>query len=184
MSGQFTTDSDHNLEDRKKCNCFCFSAEIKKATFVVAIVSSFCIVSNLIVKIVGYSEIGWDFELLFLFVDGVAVLSMIYGLSAENAAFLQPFVVLSIITISLMVLLAAYLGTAIVDPNSWASQELELELNKRLSDVAKRMQLEFKFIVSLVATIALVGLFISIFLHLWFVYLTVQCAKHFRRQSY
>uniref|UniRef100_A0A183C8B8 MARVEL domain-containing protein n=1 Tax=Globodera pallida TaxID=36090 RepID=A0A183C8B8_GLOPA len=146
QNGEFTATSDEQLEDGQKFKCcFCLNAKIKKATLVVAVVSSFFIISNLIVKIIGYSEIGWNFELLFLFVDGVAVLSMIYGLYAENAAFLQPFVVLSIITISLMMLLAAYLGTAMVNSNSWASQELELELNKRLSDAAKRMKLEFKF---------------------------------------
>jgi hypothetical protein len=50
-----------------------------------------------------------------------------------------------IITISLLMSLAAYLGTAMIDSNSYAGQELELELNKRLSDAAKKFNMEFKF---------------------------------------
>jgi len=49
-----------------------------------------------------------------------------------------------IITISLLILLAAYLGTAMLNSDSYAGQELELELNKRLSDAAKKLGLEFK----------------------------------------
>jgi hypothetical protein len=66
------------------------------ATLLVAGVSSFFIVSNFVAKICGYSEIGWNFELLFLIVDGAAVVSLFYGLCYENAAFLQPFVLLSV----------------------------------------------------------------------------------------
>jgi len=44
----------------------------------------------------------------------------------------------------LLVLLAAYLGTAVINSNSYAAQRLELELNKRLSDAARRLNLEFK----------------------------------------
>ena len=66
------------------------------ATILVASIFSFFIISNFLAKICGYSEIGWNFELLFMVVDGVAVASMIYGLYAENAAFLQPFVLLSV----------------------------------------------------------------------------------------
>lgn len=44
----------------------------------------------------------------------------------------------------MLVLLAAYLSTAVINSNSYAAQRLELELNKRLSDAAKRLNLEFK----------------------------------------
>jgi hypothetical protein len=47
-------------------------------------------------KIAGYSETAWDWELLFLVVDSIALASMFYGLYAERAAFIQPFVVLSV----------------------------------------------------------------------------------------
>ncbi|KAF7636491.1 hypothetical protein Mgra_00004081 [Meloidogyne graminicola] len=136
--------------------------------------------TNFLAKMCGYSEIGWNFELLFMIVDGAALTSMIYGLYTENAAFLQPFVALSIITWPLLVLLAAYLSTAVINSNSYAAQRLELELNKRLSDAAKRLNLEFKLMVSVVAGIALTGILISIFIHFWFVYLIVKCAKYFR----
>lgn len=47
-------------------------------------------------KLAGYSETAWDWELLFLIVDGIAVLSFCYGISSQRAAFLQPFVVLTV----------------------------------------------------------------------------------------
>lgn len=51
---------------------------------------------NLLMKIAGYSETAWDWELLFLVVDSIALASMFYGLYTERAAFIQPFVVLSV----------------------------------------------------------------------------------------
>jgi hypothetical protein len=47
-------------------------------------------------KIAGYSETAWDWELLFLVVDTIALASMFYGVYSERAAFIQPFVVLSV----------------------------------------------------------------------------------------
>nr|CAD2176831.1 unnamed protein product [Meloidogyne enterolobii]CAD2208193.1 unnamed protein product [Meloidogyne enterolobii] len=171
--------TEDNLSDFR-CWCCCFGVHIKVATALVAGVSSILILTNFLAKLCGYSEIGWNFELLFMIVDGAALTALIYGLYTDNAAFLQPFVALSIITSSLLVLLAAYLGTAVINSNSYAAQRLELELNKRLSDAARRLNLEFKLMVSIVASIALTGILISIFIHFWFVYLIVKCAKYFR----
>lgn len=47
-------------------------------------------------KLTGYSETAWDWELLFLVVDGIAIASFIFGIYSERAAFLQPFVILSV----------------------------------------------------------------------------------------
>ena len=97
-------------------------------------------------------------------------------------------------------LLAAYLCTAMLNSDSYAGQELELELNKRLSDASKRLNLEFKFsehfhsfttltvtfsipVVSIVASLAFITVLFSIFIHFWFVLMTVQCAKYFRVQQ-
>uniref|UniRef100_A0A915P5C5 Transmembrane protein n=1 Tax=Meloidogyne floridensis TaxID=298350 RepID=A0A915P5C5_9BILA len=135
--------TEDNLSDFR-CWCCCFGVHIKVATALVAGVSSILILTNFLAKLCGYSEIGWNFELLFMIVDGAALTALIYGLYTDNAAFLQPFVALSIITSSLLVLLAAYLGTAVINSNSYAAQRLELELNKRLSDAARRLNLEFK----------------------------------------
>lgn len=44
----------------------------------------------------GYSDTDWNWELLFLVVDSAAVLSLFYGIRCEHAAFMQPFVVLSV----------------------------------------------------------------------------------------
>lgn len=66
------------------------------ATALVAGVSSILILTNFLAKLCGYSEIGWNFELLFMIVDGAALTALIYGLYTDNAAFLQPFVALSV----------------------------------------------------------------------------------------
>jgi len=66
------------------------------ATAIVAGVSSILILTNFLAKLCGYSEIGWNFELLFMIIDGAALTALIYGLYTDNAAFLQPFVALSV----------------------------------------------------------------------------------------
>ena len=70
--------------------------QLQDAAILVASLSSFIIGINLIMKIAGYSETEWDWELIFLIVDGMAVVSMIYGLYHRSAPYLQPFVVLSV----------------------------------------------------------------------------------------
>ena len=45
---------------------------------------------------IGYSDTDWNWELLFLVVDSVAVLCLFYGIRRRSAALLQPFVLLSV----------------------------------------------------------------------------------------
>uniref|UniRef100_A0A915EQ84 Uncharacterized protein n=1 Tax=Ditylenchus dipsaci TaxID=166011 RepID=A0A915EQ84_9BILA len=136
-----------------------------------------------IIKIAGYSETAWDWELLFLIVDSIAVVSLMYGVYTERAAFLQPFVVLSIVTTSFLILLAAYLASALVNSNSFAGQDFEMELHKRLSNAAHKMSLEFKYMVTIVAALGFISICIGIVVHFWFVYLAVQCAKYLREMD-
>lgn len=68
----------------------------QRGIYSVLLISGFFIITNLLMKIAGYSETAWDWELLFLIVDTIALVSMFYGVYAEKAAFIQPFVVLSV----------------------------------------------------------------------------------------
>jgi hypothetical protein len=69
---------------------------LQRGTYLISFISAFFIVTNLLMKIAGYSDTAWDWELLFLVVDTIALASMFYGVYAERAAFVQPFVVLSV----------------------------------------------------------------------------------------
>ncbi|KAI6239543.1 hypothetical protein M3Y99_00572500 [Aphelenchoides fujianensis] len=154
-----------------------------RGTYVVAYISAFFIVTNLGMKIAGYSETAWDWELLFLVVDSCAFASLFYGVHAERPAFIQPFVVLSplqLITTSFLLLLAAWMACAAYDPNSFSGQDLELELHKRLTDAASRFSLQFKSMISIVASVFFVFFLLSIAAHCWFILLAVQCATYFR----
>ncbi|KAI6238377.1 hypothetical protein M3Y99_00699700 [Aphelenchoides fujianensis] len=95
-------------------------------------------------KLASYSETAWDWEMLFLVVDSCALASLFYGVHVERPAFIQPFVVLSLLTTSFLLLLAAWTACAAYDPNSFSGQDLELELHKRLTDAASRFSLQFK----------------------------------------
>ncbi|KAI6174463.1 hypothetical protein M3Y98_01193000 [Aphelenchoides besseyi] len=160
--------------------CCCGSVHVKRGTYIIAYISAFFIVTNLLMKIAGYSETAWDWELLFLVVDTIALASLFYGVYAKRPAFIQPFVVLSLITTSFLMLLAASMVCAAYDPNSYSGQDLELELHKRLTDFASRLSLQFKSMISIVASVFLIFILLSIATHCWFIMLAVQCAKYFR----
>lgn len=85
-----------NNPDNEFEQCCCRLMHIKRGTYIISYILAFFIITNLLMKIAGYSETAWDWELLFLVVDSIALASMFYGLYAEKAAFIQPFVVLSV----------------------------------------------------------------------------------------
>ncbi|KAI6190881.1 hypothetical protein M3Y97_00166900 [Aphelenchoides bicaudatus] len=168
--------NDFNGVDR----CCCRLMHVKRGTYVCSFVLAFLIGTNVLVKIAGYSEIAWDWELIFLIVDTIALASMFCGIYTERAAFIQPFIVLSLITTSLLILLAVYMFCAAYDPNSYAGQDLEHELNKRLSDTAHQLSVQLQSMISIVATVFLVFTLNLLAFYCWFIWLAIQCAKYFR----
>ncbi|KHJ92900.1 hypothetical protein OESDEN_07199 [Oesophagostomum dentatum] len=57
------------------------------------------ILSNLGIRLYKSNEklqVQWNWQLLFLVSDTVAVICLVYGLVREQAAFLQPFTILSV----------------------------------------------------------------------------------------
>uniref|UniRef100_A0A0M3IS89 Transmembrane protein n=1 Tax=Ascaris lumbricoides TaxID=6252 RepID=A0A0M3IS89_ASCLU len=82
--------------DNPKYACCCDAIHVKLGAYVIASISAFLIISNFVLKAIGVSTIAWNWELLFLVIDSVAVLCLLQGLFQEKAALLQPFVVLSL----------------------------------------------------------------------------------------
>uniref|UniRef100_A0A0R3S544 MARVEL domain-containing protein n=1 Tax=Elaeophora elaphi TaxID=1147741 RepID=A0A0R3S544_9BILA len=106
-----------------------------QGAFVIAMISSFFIISNLLLKASGLSDIGWNWELLFLIIDSAVVLSLFYGIVAEKAALLQPFVVLNVLTISFLILLSIFFISAIYDSHSYAAEYVELAISDRMQHI-------------------------------------------------
>lgn len=80
------------LERKKEIYIILF----QKGAYIIAFISAFFVLANFVLKAAGISDIGWNWELLFLFVDLVAVACLVGGLWTERPALLQPFVVLSV----------------------------------------------------------------------------------------
>ncbi|VDK29033.1 unnamed protein product [Gongylonema pulchrum] len=123
--------------DCAKYRCCCYSIHVKHGAYAIAVISSFFIISNLILKALGLSDIDWNWELLFLVVDTAVVLSLFYGIISEKAALLQPFVVLNVLTISFLLLLSIFFISAGYDSHSYAAEYVELVIGDRMQQVAE-----------------------------------------------
>uniref|UniRef100_A0AC35ET57 Uncharacterized protein n=1 Tax=Panagrolaimus sp. PS1159 TaxID=55785 RepID=A0AC35ET57_9BILA len=160
--------------------CCCNFIHIKFASYSISSMFAILIISNFLVKIAGLTDLEWNWELLFLCSDSIAVACLFYGTYVESAAFFQPFVVLSIITISFLILLLAYVGAAIYDPHSYPGEYLELLLHEHLSVASQKFKLKLKDVVSLFASVAAIVILFALFCHCWFVIIAIQCARYFR----
>ncbi|KAE9554116.1 hypothetical protein FO519_002653 [Halicephalobus sp. NKZ332] len=186
--------------------CCCNLLSIKVASYLVSTIFAFFIVSNFLVKIAGYSDLEWNWELVFLVSDSIAVACLFYGTYIESAAYFQPFVVLSvcfisfstscknkfqIITVSFLVLLLGYTGAAVYDPHSYPGEYLELLLHEHLSAASQKFKMKLKdgnfmipiSVVSLFASIASVVIILALICHSLFLVVAIRCAKHFRQKS-
>ncbi|KAF8385970.1 hypothetical protein PRIPAC_75112 [Pristionchus pacificus] len=161
--------------------CCCGRMSITSAADIVMSFSLVLIVFNLLMKAIGYSDTDWNWELLFLVVDSVAVLCLFFGIRRENAALLQPFVLLSLVTISFLLLLTIFFGTAVHDGHSYAGEYLEMELRENVQSYATLLSIQSKTVVPLIATVLTVGTGITFIVNCWFLQIVVQCARHFRK---
>uniref|UniRef100_A0AC34Q3P1 Uncharacterized protein n=1 Tax=Panagrolaimus sp. JU765 TaxID=591449 RepID=A0AC34Q3P1_9BILA len=145
--------SSDNSNSEIPSHCCCNLIPIKFASNLVSTIFAFFIITNFLVKIAGYSDLEWNWELLFLCSDSVAVACLFYGTHVESAAFFQPFIVLSLITISFLILLFVYTGAAVYDPHSYPGEYLELLLHEHSAIYAEKYQMESKNVVSIFALI-------------------------------
>ncbi|GMR34192.1 hypothetical protein PMAYCL1PPCAC_04387, partial [Pristionchus mayeri] len=165
-------------KERGECCCGCMT--ITRAADIVMSFSLVLIVFNLLMKAIGYSDTDWNWELLFLVVDSVAVVCLFFGIRRTNAALLQPFVLLSLVTISFLLLLTIFFGTAVHDGHSYAGEYLEMELRENVQSYATFLSIQSKTVVPLIATVLTVGTGLSFVVNCWFLAIVVQCARHFR----
>ncbi|GMT34737.1 hypothetical protein PFISCL1PPCAC_26034, partial [Pristionchus fissidentatus] len=161
-------------------SCCCGRMRITRAADIVMSFSLVLIVFNLVMKAIGYSDTDWNWELLFLVVDSVAVVCLFTGLRRHNAALLQPFVLLSLVTISFLLLLTVFFATAFSDRHSYAGEYLEMELRENVQSYATFLSIQSKTVVPLIATVLTVATGITFAVNCWFLAIVVQCARHFR----
>uniref|UniRef100_A0A0N4ZDR3 MARVEL domain-containing protein n=1 Tax=Parastrongyloides trichosuri TaxID=131310 RepID=A0A0N4ZDR3_PARTI len=169
------------FKEQKKYRCLCGCLHIKNGAFLMSLWAALLVFLNITVKIIGFTETDWNWMFLFLITDGVSVLSLIYGIKSEKPALIQPFVVLSILTISLLFLLVIFFSTAIVDQESYAGHYIETEFIRKTfknfnrfssTDIQHEIKISAIVYVSFLSTIAL--------LHIWFSWISFKCASFYR----
>ncbi|VDO64245.1 unnamed protein product [Heligmosomoides polygyrus] len=84
-------------QDENTYRCCCSFVRIKNGVYGVAIFYATMIVSNLGIRLFKSNEVQWNWQLLFLVSDTIAVLCLVYGVVREQPAFLQPFTIISVI---------------------------------------------------------------------------------------
>ncbi|VDD93539.1 unnamed protein product [Enterobius vermicularis] len=159
------------LERKKEIYIILF----QKGAYIIAFISAFFVLANFVLKAAGISDIGWNWELLFLFVDLVAVACLVGGLWTERPALLQPFVVLSIVTISFLILLTLFFASAVYDSHSYAGEYVEMQLGDRNQQAAELLSVQQKNGNSFG-----VSLSVAAVIHIWFLIVVVQCAQYLR----
>uniref|UniRef100_A0A0K0DKL4 GGDEF domain-containing protein n=1 Tax=Angiostrongylus cantonensis TaxID=6313 RepID=A0A0K0DKL4_ANGCA len=99
------------------------------------------ILSNLIIRLVQFNEVQWNWQLLFLASDSLAVVSLVYGLVREQPAFLQPFTIISIVMVSFCVLLSAFYLSAAIDPQSFAGEQIEILIAGQMKTMSEHFNI-------------------------------------------
>uniref|UniRef100_A0A1I7XGS0 Lysosomal cystine transporter n=1 Tax=Heterorhabditis bacteriophora TaxID=37862 RepID=A0A1I7XGS0_HETBA len=120
------------------------SASNLKGAYAVAFFYALIIVCNLGIRSYKSNEVEWNWQLLFLVSDSVAVVCLFYGIARENPAFLQPFTVVSIVTISFCILLTILYSSAIYDPNSYAGEQIEILLADKVQYFAESLSMKHR----------------------------------------
>ncbi|CAI5454824.1 unnamed protein product [Caenorhabditis angaria] len=166
------------LKEQYKCCCQVFG--IKTGAYAVAITYTLIIFSNLCMRAAKSEEVEWNWQLLFLITDSVAVISLFYGITRNHAAFLQPFTVLSIVTVSFCLLLSVFYLSAVIDPNSYAAEQIEILLADKIQYFADLLNITPQ---KVVITTGAIGSFVyagTFFIHSWFMLIVVRTAQYFR----
>ncbi|KAL6733463.1 hypothetical protein Aduo_004108 [Ancylostoma duodenale] len=173
-------DSDLN---EKTYTCCCGAIRIKNGAYGVAIFYAMIILSNLGIRLYKSNEVQWNWQLLFLVSDTVAVLCLVYGLAREQAAFLQPFTIISIVTVSFCVLLTAFYASAVYDPTSYAGEQIEILLAGKMKSISEYFHATTRTVITLVALIGAMVYGVTVIIHSWFMVIVVRCAQYFREEQ-
>ncbi|CAB3399205.1 unnamed protein product [Caenorhabditis bovis] len=163
-----------------KYKCCCRSVEIKKGAYIVAIVYTCIIISNLCIRAVKSEEVEWNWQLLFLVSDSIAVISLFYGITRHHAAFLQPFTVLSILTVSFCLLLSVFYLSAVIDPSSYAAEQIEILLADKVQYFADVLNTTPQTVIIATGACGSLVYACTFFIHSWFMFIVVRTAQYFR----
>ncbi|WKX96336.1 hypothetical protein Q1695_012637 [Nippostrongylus brasiliensis] len=169
--------------DEKKYRCCCNFVGIKHGAYGVAIFYATMIVSNLGIRLFKSNEVQWNWQLLFLVSDTIAVLTLVYGVIREQPAFLQPFTVISIVTVSFCVLLTAFYASAAIDPSTYAGEQIEILLAGHVQTVSKYFNVTTRTVITSVAFLAALVYGSTVVIHSWFLVIVVRCAQYFRQEQ-
>ncbi|RCN34788.1 hypothetical protein ANCCAN_19357 [Ancylostoma caninum] len=173
---------DSDLNERTYA-CCCGAIRIKNGAYGVAIFYAMIILSNLGIRLYKSNEVQWNWQLLFLVSDTVAVLCLVYGLAREQAAFLQPFTIISIVTVSFCVLLTAFYASAVYDPTSYAGEQIEILLAGKVKSISEYFHTTTRTVITLVALIGAMVYGVTVVIHSWFMIIVVRCAQYFREEQ-
>ncbi|CAD6189179.1 unnamed protein product [Caenorhabditis auriculariae] len=160
--------------------CCCESIGIKKGAYAVAFFYATIIISNLCIRAVKSEEVEWNWQLLFLVSDSIAVISLFYGISRQHAAFLQPFTVLSIVTVSFCLLLSVFYLSAVLDPHSYAAEQIEIMLADKIQYFAELLSTTPKTVIVTSGAIGSLVYACTLCVHSWFMFIVVRTAQYFR----
>lgn len=160
--------------------CCCKSIKIKKGAYAVAVVYTCIIISNLCMRVIKSEEVKWSWQVLFLASDSIAVISLFYGITRQHAAFLQPFTVLSILTVSFCLLLSFFYLSAVIDPSSYAAEQIEIVLADKVQYFADLLNTTPKAVIITTGAIGSLVYACTFFLHSWFMFIVVRTAQYFR----
>ncbi|XGW13053.1 hypothetical protein V3C99_013583 [Haemonchus contortus] len=170
-------------DDGKKYKCCCSFIGIKNGAYGVAIFYATMIVSNLGIRLVKSNEVQWNWQLLFLVSDTIAVLCLVYGVVREQPAFLQPFTIISMVTVSFCVLLTVFYTSAVIDPTSYAGEQIEILLAGHVKSISEYFKVTTRTVITLVALFGALVYGVTVFIHSWFMVIVVRCAQYFRKQQ-
>ncbi|KJH40201.1 hypothetical protein DICVIV_13859 [Dictyocaulus viviparus] len=156
---------------------------IKKCAYGVAAFYASVILSNLLLRLYKSDEVQWNWQLLFLVSDILAVVCLVYGLARERAAFLQPFTIISIITVSFCVLLTAFYLMAAFNPQSFAREQIEILIAGQIKSISKHFSVTSNTVLLCAALIGTLIYGSTVIVHSWFMIIVVRCAQHFRMKQ-
>lgn len=165
------------LQEYRFC---CKTIEIKKGACAVAVFYTCVIICNVSLWAIKYEQMAWNWQLLFLVSDSIAVISLIYGITRQHAAFLQPFTVLNIITGSFGLLLSFFYLSAVIDPSSYAAEQIEIHLADRVQYLATLLNTTPQTVIITTGAIGSLVYACTVFLHSWFMFIVVRTAQYFR----
>ncbi|VDM97906.1 unnamed protein product [Thelazia callipaeda] len=164
-----------------KYQCCCNAIHVKQGARAIAINVLLFITGNIIFKALGLLDIRSNLELILLIINAVVVISLLYGIITENARLLQPFVILNVLTVILLLLLAIFFISAAYDPRSFAAEYVKYAIKSQIKQITQNTSISQEEDVAMTLSVFLtVAVALLALIHCWFIYIIIRCARYFR----